>query len=257
LRASEPIVTYQRLGLNHPNASPNATFGGSRKFPGIPANSVRAEIESEYRWFVPATIAHVRNRHVRSGPTIGFGVALSIIGGGCHGFDRKLLIRELLRCSHVSGMASPLSIRIVYLSNSASNRTMSDPKRQCRLIGRLSMKVCVTAIATLLGWAVTALAAPPSALTTLRTIHTLNNADVRLAQPVAFEATVVYSRGYENLLFVQDGDDAIFVRSPSGTHLTVGDRILIRGKMQASFRPPVIGQSSSLFMPSFAPLTWS
>ena len=103
------------------------------------------------------------------------------------------------------------------------------------------MKVCVTAIATLLGWALTALAAQPIALTTLSTIHTLNNADVKLAQPVAFEATVVYSRGYENLLFVQDGDDAIFVRSPSGTHLTVGDRILIRGKMQASFRPLVIG----------------
>jgi diguanylate cyclase (GGDEF)-like protein len=115
------------------------------------------------------------------------------------------------------------------------------------------MKVCVTAIATLLGWAVTTLAAQPSALTTLRAIHTLNNADVKLAQPVAFEATVVYSRGYENLLFVQDGDDAIFVRSPSGTHLTVGDRILIRGKMQASFRPLVIGQSVSLIRHGAAP----
>jgi diguanylate cyclase (GGDEF)-like protein len=115
------------------------------------------------------------------------------------------------------------------------------------------MKVCVTAIATLLGWAATALAAQPNALTTLRKIHTLNNADVKLAQPVAFEATVVYSRGYENLLFVQDGDDAIFVRSPSGTHLTVGDRILIRGKMQASFRPLVIGQSVSLIRHGAAP----
>jgi hypothetical protein len=115
------------------------------------------------------------------------------------------------------------------------------------------MKLCITVIATVLGWAATALAAQPSALTTLRTIHTLNNADVKLAQPVAFEATVVYSRGYENLLFVQDGDDAIFVRAPPGTQLAIGDRILIRGKMQASFRPLVIGQSVSLLRHGASP----
>src|SRR6202453_4336950 len=108
------------------------------------------------------------------------------------------------------------------------------------------MKLCIKAIATVFGGIATALAAQPSALTTLRAIHALNNEDAKLARPVVFEATVSYSRGYENLLFVQDGGDAIFVRAPSGTQLAVGDRILIRGKMQASFRPLVIGQSVSL-----------
>jgi diguanylate cyclase (GGDEF)-like protein len=158
-----------------------------------------------------------------------------------------------MSCSHVSGMVSPLENRLVYLINSPSNRTIWDQNRQRSLIGCLSMKLCVTAIATVLGWAVTALAAQPSALTTLRTIHTLNNADVKLAQPVAFEATVIYSRGYENLLFVQDGSDAIYVRPPPGTQLAAGDRILIRGKMQASFRPLVIGQSVSLLRHGASP----
>jgi diguanylate cyclase (GGDEF)-like protein len=105
------------------------------------------------------------------------------------------------------------------------------------------MKLSITAIATVFGWAATASAAQPGSLTTLRAIHALNNADAKQARLVAFEATVAYSRGYENLLFVQDGKDAIFVRPPTGAQLTAGDRILVRGKMQASFRPLVIGQS--------------
>jgi diguanylate cyclase (GGDEF)-like protein len=108
------------------------------------------------------------------------------------------------------------------------------------------MKLCIKAIATVFGWSAMALAAQPSTLTTLRAIHALTNEDAKLAEPVVFEATVVYSRGYENLLFVQDGNNAIFVRPPSGAQFEVGDRILIRGKMQASFRPLVIGQSVSL-----------
>jgi len=108
------------------------------------------------------------------------------------------------------------------------------------------MKLSITVLATVFGWAAAALAASPNALTTLHAIHALNNADVKQAQPVAFEATVSYSRGYENLLFVQDGEDAIFVRPPGGIQLTPGDRVLVRGKMQASFRPLVIGQSVAL-----------
>jgi diguanylate cyclase (GGDEF)-like protein len=105
------------------------------------------------------------------------------------------------------------------------------------------MRFSTTAIVTVFGWAAVASAAQPGSLTTLRAIHALNNADAKQARLVTFEATVVYSRGYENLLFVQDGKDAIFIRPPTGAQLTAGDRILVRGKMQASFRPLVIGQS--------------
>ena len=108
------------------------------------------------------------------------------------------------------------------------------------------MKTFLATIAVACGLSASSWAAQPGVLTNLRTIHAINNADAKLNQPVAFEATVVYSRGYENLLFVQDGADAIFVRPPTHTQWQAGDRILVQGKMQASFRPLVIGQSVTL-----------
>lgn len=108
------------------------------------------------------------------------------------------------------------------------------------------MKVFLATIAMAYGLSAASLAAQPGVLTSLRAIHAINNADAKLNQPVAFEATVAYSRGYENLLFVQDGADAIFVRPPTHTQWNAGDRVLIRGKMQPSFRPLVIGQSVTL-----------
>jgi len=64
--------------------------------------------------------------------------------------------------------------------------------------------------------------------------------------PVAFEATVTYYRGYENNLFVQDGDIPIYVQAPAGLNLVPGDRLLIRGKTQNSFNPVVVGDSFTL-----------
>jgi diguanylate cyclase (GGDEF)-like protein len=108
------------------------------------------------------------------------------------------------------------------------------------------MKRFIPVLATILGLASTSLAAPPNTLTTLQAIHALSNAEARQAPPVEFEATVAYSRNYENLLFVEDGGNAIFVRPPSPMPLAAGDRILVHGRMQASFRPLVIGQSITL-----------
>jgi diguanylate cyclase (GGDEF)-like protein len=101
-------------------------------------------------------------------------------------------------------------------------------------------------IAILLGFAVSAWAAAPAPLTTLRAIHTLTNIEARQALPVAFEATVSYFRGYENLMFVEDEDFAIFVRIAPNTTMAVGDRILIRGTTQQSFRPIVVADSLTL-----------
>jgi diguanylate cyclase (GGDEF)-like protein len=108
------------------------------------------------------------------------------------------------------------------------------------------MKKFIPAFVFLLGWTSVAWAAAPATLTTLQAIHALTNVEAKQAIPVAFEATVGYSRGYENLLFVQDGDYAIFVRPPTTATLTPGDRILVRGTTQASFRPLVVGNSVTL-----------
>src|ERR1700721_2517084 len=54
-------------------------------------------------------------------------------------------------------------------------------------------------------------AAEPSAITSLHAIHTLSKAQARAGLPVAFEATITYYNKNAVDLFVQDGDEAIYV----------------------------------------------
>jgi diguanylate cyclase (GGDEF)-like protein len=83
-------------------------------------------------------------------------------------------------------------------------------------------------------------AEPQAPLTSLSAIRKLTNAEASMAVPVAFEATVTYFRGYEKTLFVQDGENAIYVQATTTLKLEPGDRILIRGYTRDSFRPIVI-----------------
>jgi diguanylate cyclase (GGDEF)-like protein len=114
--------------------------------------------------------------------------------------------------------------------------------------------------ALVIGLAVAASAAEPGARTTLQAIHALTNAQASHANPVTFEATVGYSRGYEKQLFVQDGVVAIYVRTPTTTQYVPGDRLLISGITQASFRPIVIASSITVLRhdppPKPAPATF-
>jgi diguanylate cyclase (GGDEF)-like protein len=98
----------------------------------------------------------------------------------------------------------------------------------------------------ILGWALAAWSAPPPTLTTLQAIHALTNAEAGKKLPVAFEATVTYSRGYETNLFVQDGETAIYVQAPTDAKLVPGDRVLIRGNTKPSFNPIVVSDSITL-----------
>jgi hypothetical protein len=107
----------------------------------------------------------------------------------------------------------------------------------------LSGKKLISAVAIVICWYSAAWAAEPSPLTDLRAITALGNAEARKALPVAFEATVTYFPGYQNILFVQDGESAIFVLAPDGARLVAGDRVLVRGKMRESFRPIVVPDS--------------
>jgi diguanylate cyclase (GGDEF)-like protein len=88
--------------------------------------------------------------------------------------------------------------------------------------------------------------AGPTPLNTLAAVTALDNAQARKALPVDFEATVVFSRGYQNILFVEDGKDAIFVRPPNQTPFAVGDRLRVHGKTQNSFRPIVVSDTLTL-----------
>ncbi len=83
-------------------------------------------------------------------------------------------------------------------------------------------------------------------LTTLHAIHDLTNAEAVKALPVAFEATVTYYNPKDVDMFVQDGDEAIYVQANKGANIVPGDRVLVKGCTGVYFRPDVIGDSVTL-----------
>jgi diguanylate cyclase (GGDEF)-like protein len=95
------------------------------------------------------------------------------------------------------------------------------------------------------GGLVAAAAAAPAPLSSLRDIHALTNASAQ-AVPVEFQATVTYFRWYEKTMFVQDGEDAIYVQAPTDLRFVPGDRILIKGTVQPSFHPFVLPSQITL-----------
>jgi diguanylate cyclase (GGDEF)-like protein len=122
------------------------------------------------------------------------------------------------------------------------------------------MKRVFAAISIAFGLGSVAWAAGPTSLTTLRNLHSLSNDQVRVPVPVAFEATVTYYRSYEKTLFVQDGDAAIYVQPTTALKMLPGDRVLIRGTMQPSFRPIVVSSDITLLhhgpLPAPLPATY-
>ena len=52
---------------------------------------------------------------------------------------------------------------------------------------------------------------------------------------------------------MQDGDVAIFVLATTDAKLVPGDRVLIKGTIQSSFRPIVVSNSVALLRHGFVP----
>ncbi len=90
-------------------------------------------------------------------------------------------------------------------------------------------------------------------LTSLNAVYALTNAQANQGIPVEFTATVTYIRGYEQVLFVQSGNAALYVQTPEGLQLAVGDRVQIKGKTQGGFKPFVIADSVTLLEHGVAP----
>jgi diguanylate cyclase (GGDEF)-like protein len=109
----------------------------------------------------------------------------------------------------------------------------------------LGNKAIILAGGLLLGLPATG-ASTPQPLTTLSQVHALSNARADQALPVAFEATVtLYFRSLMGL-WVQDQGQAIYVFTATPADLAPGDRVLIRGTTQASFRPIVVSNDVTL-----------
>lgn len=108
------------------------------------------------------------------------------------------------------------------------------------------MKRSIPALAVALACAASGWAAAPAPLSTLHAIHALTNADAGKSLPVAFEATITYYNPKDIDMFVQDGDEAIYVQAVKGANLVPGDRVLVQGHTGVYFRPDVIGESETL-----------
>jgi len=118
-------------------------------------------------------------------------------------------------------------------------RTFKGPERTPGSMGMACMKMLIVAFTFLLGSVSVARAAAPAKLTTLHAIHALSNDEAAHALPVAFESTVTYYRNPDSDLFVQQNDEAIYVYFKQFAGLVPGDRVLVEGRTQGSFRPVV------------------
>lgn len=108
------------------------------------------------------------------------------------------------------------------------------------------MKRLLCAVAMIFACITSALSAAPAPLATLAAVNALSNAEARHQLPVAFKAVVTYVRAYENVLFVQDGDAALFVAVTTDQKFVPGDRVLVRGTTHESFRPYVRSEDVTL-----------
>jgi diguanylate cyclase (GGDEF)-like protein len=107
------------------------------------------------------------------------------------------------------------------------------------LIRNMSLAVAIATAWTLATWA----AAEPATITTLHAIHTLTKVEARSGLSVAFEGTVTYYNRTDVDLFVQEGDEAIYVETKPNEDLAPGDRVLVRGKTRDSFTPDILSDS--------------
>ena len=98
-------------------------------------------------------------------------------------------------------------------------------------------------LATVAASSVLALAASPDTITSLPALHSLTNDEAGRSIPAAFEATVTYYVKGSSGLFVQEGGFAIYVDAPENLTLVPGDRVLVRGKTGAGFRPGIVAES--------------
>jgi len=110
------------------------------------------------------------------------------------------------------------------------------------------MKRVIAAFAVLLGCSSSLHGASPqpAPLTSLRAIKQVTNAEAIHALPVSFTATVTYFRSYERTMFVQDGDQAIYVQATTKQNFIPGDVIRINGTTHESFRPFVVSSDLNL-----------
>jgi diguanylate cyclase (GGDEF)-like protein len=82
----------------------------------------------------------------------------------------------------------------------------------------------------------------PPDITSIHAIRSLSRAQVEEQRHAVIEATVTYSRPPVHNLFVQDGDQAIFIESATAQKLTPGDRVRIAGTTHWDYNANIVSE---------------
>ena len=110
-------------------------------------------------------------------------------------------------------------------------------------VGSVLMRSLILAVVIGFAGSLESRAAEQSAITSIHAIHTLSKAQAHTGMRVAFEATITYYNKSAVDLFVQDGDEAIYVETKGYEDLAPGDRVLVRGKTRDSFTTDVVSEN--------------
>ncbi|HEX4004921.1 MAG TPA: GGDEF domain-containing protein [Acidobacteriaceae bacterium] len=119
----------------------------------------------------------------------------------------------------------------------------NNPPRRMRSPAAVWLRALTCALIAAASLISAAWAAEAAPLTTLHAVRALSMTDARRGLPVAFQGTVTFYNPSDVDLFVQDGDEAIYVETQTDQDFAPGDRVLVRGKTRASFTPDIVSDS--------------
>lgn len=107
------------------------------------------------------------------------------------------------------------------------------------------MKRILSVIVVFLAGALAAWPAASPVLTTVSAIRALTSGEASRELPAVVEGTVTYYDS-DRVLFIEEGDSAIYVQTKPEQNLLPGDRVLVRGKTHMDFRPDVYSDEVKL-----------
>lgn len=96
-------------------------------------------------------------------------------------------------------------------------------------------------------------AGAPNSLSTIHAVHSLTRAEAEEARPVAFEGTVTFYLARQRNLFLQDGNDGLFVKATTPAKLVPGDRVLVKGTTAWGFGTKVFSSDIAVLGHGAAP----
>src|SRR5579863_4456795 len=101
----------------------------------------------------------------------------------------------------------------------------------------------------------------PGTLTTVAAVRALSHSAAAGGLPVDLVATVTFFRGYEQTLFIQQGETGIYVNAATSLRLEPGDVVRVVGKTAADFSPDIVSSDIALLrqgrMPKPVAASWT